>query len=140
MTFYRKHARVITPVGEASMTQQHFKDECDINRILAKYEKTGLLTHVSRYGGRYEDLPSDIDYQKSLHVMMEAEEAFMSLPSNVRRRFDNDPEAFLRFVGDPANENEIIEMGLATPKSAPKAPSQGVEQPSPSQGDGAQAQ
>lgn len=28
---------------EPSMTQQHFKDECDMDKILRKYETTGFL-------------------------------------------------------------------------------------------------
>ena len=90
------------------------KDECDINRILKKYQKDGILRHVSRFGGRYEDLPDSIDYQESLNAVMAAEAAFLSLPSSVRSRFENDPGRFLAFVGDPANENEMIDLGLAT--------------------------
>lgn len=114
MSFYRKHSRVHPRVGGQSLTQQHMKDECDINRILKKYQKDGILRHVARFGGRYEDLPDNIDYQESLNAVMAAEQAFLSLPSSVRGRFENDPGRFLAFVGDPANENEMIELGLAT--------------------------
>jgi len=116
MSFYRKHERHFAPIGGPSLTQQHMKDECDINRILKKYQKDGILRHVAKYGGRYEDLPDNIDYQASLNAVMEAQEAFISLPSSVRGRFDNDPARFLAFVGDPANENELIALGLASPR------------------------
>lgn len=128
MTFYRKHSRVFTPIDGPSMTKQSFKDECDINRILMKYQKTGLLTHVQSYGGRYEDLPSNLDYQESLNAIMAAEEAFMSLPSSLRSRFGNDPATFLDFVGNPANENELVELGLANPR--PTAEQSGGPAPS----------
>lgn len=132
MSFYRKHSRVHPPVGGPSLTQQHMKDECDINRILKKYQKDGILRHVSRFGGRYEDLPDSIDYQESLNAVMAAEAAFLSLPSSVRSRFENDPGRFLAFVGDPANENEMIDLGLATRREVKSAvPRRDAEPPAP---------
>lgn len=149
MSFHRPHKRITFSTRGPSRTKQSFKDECDINRILKKYEKTGLLTHTSKYAGRYEDLPSDVDYQASLNAIMQAEEAFFSLPSKLRARFDNDPEGFLAFVQNPANENELVELGLANARpsadlqdvnsspprraganaTAPKAPVSGAEPP-----------
>lgn len=117
MGFYTKHKRVITPVVGETMTKQSFKDECDINNILRKYEKTGLISHLSAYRGRYEELPSNIDYQESLHAIMEADQAFASLPSRLRSRFDNDPALFLEFVGS-ATAEQLVEVGLAEPRQA----------------------
>lgn len=131
MSFYRKHPRVTQPVGGPSRTKQAFKDECDINNILRKYEKTGLLTHVAAYNGRYEELPDPIDYQEALHQLRDAEAAFMSLPSRLRRDFDNDPAAFLSFVSS-ASAEQLVELGLAHPPSTPSraaTPSQSGEQP-----------
>ena len=116
MTFYREHARFYSSVSGESRTKQSFKDECDINNILRKYQKTGLLTHVASYAGRYEELPSDVDYQESLNAIISAEAAFMSLPSGLRLRFGNDPGEFLQFVSNPANSNELVELGLAKPR------------------------
>jgi len=31
-----------------SRTQQHLKDETDINNIIKKYDRTGLLNHVNQ--------------------------------------------------------------------------------------------
>lgn len=41
--------------NEPSMAQQHFKDECDVNNILRKYESTGLVTHVANGTPSYGD-------------------------------------------------------------------------------------
>lgn len=131
MSFYRPHDRVTQPVGGPSRTKQAFKEECDINNILRKYEKTGLLTHVAAYNGRYEDLPDPIDYQEALHQLRDAEAAFMSLPSRLRRDFNNDPAAFLAFVST-AKQEELVELGLAHSPSTPSraaTPSQSGEQP-----------
>jgi len=45
--------------------------------------------------------------------------AFATLPSHVRRRFENDPQEFLAFMADPANQDEVIKMGLATDNRPP---------------------
>jgi len=123
MTFFREHPRFYSDVGGQSRTKQSFKAECDINTILKKYQKTGLLSHVSQYQGRYEDLPSEIDYQQSLNAIIAAEESFSSLPSKIRARFGNDPAEFLQFVENPANENEMIDLGLATRRAEEVTPS-----------------
>lgn len=97
---------------DVSLTKQSFKDECDINNIMNKWVKNGILTHVSRYQGRYEDLSGAQDYHTSLNQVIAAQEAFETLPATIRSRFQNDPGEFLSFVSDPANLNEMKELGL----------------------------
>lgn len=113
-----RRVRVSCPAGR---TKQQFKDECDINNILRKFERSGLIDHVSRYNGQYADVTGEVDYQTALDVIFRAEEAFFSLPSKIRARFDNDPQAFLEFVDDPKNRDEMIDMGLAR-KPPPASP------------------
>lgn len=115
-----------------SMTKQSFKEECDINTIMAKYRSTGLVDHVAAHQGRYDNLPDETDYHANLNSVMEAQETFDSLPAKIRARFDNDPSKFLGFVLNPENQTEIDEMGLGVPDSpsgalAPPAPPQGEE-------------
>jgi phage internal scaffolding protein len=95
------------------LAQQHFKDECDVNRILAKYQRTGLIDHVNRFNGDYADLSDVPDFQASLDAVISAQEAFLTLPSSVRKQFDNDPAVFLDFVHNPDNRDEMVRMGLA---------------------------
>lgn len=105
-------------VYQPSMTKQGFKDECDINIIVKRAEASGtmeLLMEKARQGV-YADLPDPIDYQEAIHQSRAAQEAFMTLPAAVRSRFENDPAAWLAFMGDPANQQEIIDMGLAVDK------------------------
>lgn len=109
-------------VGEVSMTQQNMAAETDINNIMAKYQKTGILTHVSKYAGQYGDFSGVPDYKTGLELVMAAEEMFMSLPSLIRERFGNDPARFIDFATDSDNQDELIKMGLAPqPAEAPKA-------------------
>ena len=63
---YRKFDRVQLHTPEPTLTKQSFKEECDINNIMAKYRATGILSHVQAHQGRYQDLPSEIDYHTDL--------------------------------------------------------------------------
>jgi len=99
------------PIGE-SLTHQSMKDECDINKIMSRWQKTGVLEHVSKYEGRYGDFLSVTDYQSSLNAIMEAQEAFASLPSTIRDHFSNDPSNFLSAFDDPERREELISLGL----------------------------
>ena len=104
-----------------SRTKQAFADECDINNILARYNRSGLIDHVSTYGGQYGDFVEVTDYHSSLNQIREANDMFMSLPAKVRSKFENDPGAFLDFVLNEDNKSEMANLGLLRPDyEAPK--------------------
>lgn len=107
--------RVFTePVG-LSRTKQAFRDECDVNQILAKWQKTGLITHVVSQPPKFGDFEIVPDYQASLNAILAADSAFMALPSSVRDRFSNDPAQLFAFLQDSANKDEAIKLGLIDP-------------------------
>lgn len=117
------------------MTKQEFVRECDINNILKQYSTSGMLKHVSAQAasGMYTDLPDAMDFQDSLHVVDQARQAFQSLPSRVRARFDNDPVEFLAFCSDPRNGDEMLALGLreAPPPKAPDLPPEQAKKDEP---------
>lgn len=103
-----------------SLTQQHFRDECDINHIIARYEQTGMLTdpmYPSTRMYEFGDYSSVQDYQDSLNSVIAAREMFDSLPSRIRERFNYDPARLLQFLSDDANRDEAIRLGLVDPPS-----------------------
>lgn len=113
-----------------------FQAECDINTIMAKYQKTGVLTHVNRSSPQYVDFSDVPDFQSSMNFMLEAEAAFMRLPARARESLGNDPSKFVQFAVDPANVDKMREWGLAPPAPAPDAPMKvEVVNPSPGQPD-----
>lgn len=120
--FYRPHSRVRLDCGDELITKQDFKAECDIHNILKQFQKTGIITHVQSARPTYEDLPSEVDFQASLHVIMQAEEAFAGLPSTVRSHFDNDPSRFLGAFSDPSQADKLREFGLLKPLPPTGAP------------------
>ena len=121
---------------QPSQTLQSFKDDADINCIIALFENTGVLVDptvpVSRTPqfGDYSDMP---DYQTAQNVIVAANNAFSALPSNIRERFGNDPAAYFDFVQSLKEGSEdyveAIRLGIIDEPldSTPKVPSGSVE-------------
>jgi len=112
-----------------TLTKQSFKDECDINNILKKYESTGVLPSLILENPQYGDYSDVPAYQTALDTVMKAEEQFMSLSAKLRDRFDNDPAKFLAFVDDPSNAQELYDLGLTREGAAAKATKELVDVP-----------
>lgn len=131
--WYVEHDPVDIDCSHDGMTRQEFADECDINILLDRYEKTGVLNHYSRREPLYVDLtegPQDL--AGALEVLNRATEAFMTLPAKIRREFDQDPVQFVQFCEDRSNLDKLREWGLAPPAPAAGAisnPSQPVSSP-----------
>jgi phage internal scaffolding protein len=98
-------------------TQQSFRDECDINSILRKFNVTGQLP-VGSVQPQYGDFSGITDYQSALNAVMAAQDSFLELPAKIRARFDNDPALFVEFASDEANKDEMKAMGLLRQETA----------------------
>ncbi|AGT39929.1 portal protein [Marine gokushovirus] len=96
---------------QVSMTKQEFAQETEINNIMARYEKTGILDHVKEHAG-YANFPAPVDYQDALQMTIDAQLAFDALPARTRREFHNDPLEFLSFIEDPDNVDRMRDLGL----------------------------
>lgn len=94
-----------------SMTRQEFKEECDINVILARYQASGEIDFLNKHAPQYMDT-TGADFQQAMETVANAASAFADLPSKVRDRFGNDPSKLLDFVHDDKNRAEAIELGL----------------------------
>lgn len=92
-----------------SLTRQADKDSCDVNRILARYAKDGVLSHVNNHPGTYADVAEIgvADYHEALNRVISAGQAFDALPSAVREFYKNDPALFLAAV-----ENGTLDPSL----------------------------
>jgi len=111
-------------------TRQEFKDECDINNIMAQYLVTNEFTHLNDAIPQYLDC-SEADFRQQMDYVAGAYSMFEELPSKVRAQFDNDPALFLDFCSHEKNRPELAEMGLLSreaverlkPAPTPSAPS-----------------
>lgn len=120
-----------------SLTEQSHKRECDMNIIVSKFKKTGQVSHLMRSLAEYQELAT-IDLHEAMNRVTRANEMFMELPSEIRKRFDNNPEKFYDFAIDEQNLAEMQKMGLLpeeheTPPMRVEVVNQGGE-PSPPEG------
>jgi phage internal scaffolding protein len=113
-TAYGQKLRVAIATGDG-LTEQNHKDETDINNIVRKYNKTGLIDHLNQFEKQYGDM-TGYDYQDAMNTVAAANSMFEGLPSAIRNQFDNDPAKFINFVDDEANADKLVEMGLVKPK------------------------
>jgi phage internal scaffolding protein len=102
---------------EPSLAQQHFKDECDINNILQKFNVTGLLPQAP-LSPRYGDFSGIGDYHTALNRVIAAQDEFESLPAQIRARFNNDPAQLIEFLQDETNRPEAEDLGLVEKAAA----------------------
>lgn len=94
--------------------KQEFKDECDINVILRRFNITGQLPVGVRMPV-FGDFEVVNDFHSAANAIATAREAFGVMPAEVRRRFNNDPGDFVDFCSDSKNRDEAIKLGLVPP-------------------------
>lgn len=97
-------------------TDQSQAAECDVNVIVDRFMKTGVLPGVD-IKRVYGDFSEPLEYHDAMNVVAHAQLQFDSLNAKVRKRFGNDPTEFLSFVMDPTNAAEMIKLGLADAKT-----------------------
>lgn len=123
---------VVSPTGEGR-AQQQFKQDCDLNTIMRKFQKTGALEHQSRYSEEY-GIVTSTTLHEALNTVTAAQSMFSELPSSLRKKFKNDPSKFLDFVQDDNNYSEAIELGLLkSDNRPPPAATTPVEATTPSE-------
>lgn len=112
---YSLKDRVQISFKGAGRTKQSFKDECDINNIVQRFLKTGVMEFTQKNQPRYGDV-TGFDYSEAMQLVAAAKSMFNGMPAQLRDRFENEPAKFLDFVQDDRNHAECVEMGLLAPK------------------------
>jgi phage internal scaffolding protein len=114
--------------ADSAVTKQSFKEECDINTIMRKYQLNGELPILNQQFPQYLDC-TGIEFQTYVDYVSQARDMFMSLPSKIRNEFDNDPALFVDFCSQESNRAQLKEWGLLAPEaekppasSAPASP------------------
>ena len=102
--------------NDPSLTQQQFKEESDINTIVDRFMKSGVLPTPTNMP-QYVDYEGVFDFQTAMNAVRAADENFMRMDAKVRARFNNSPQEFLEFFSNPENTDEAIRLGLAIPQA-----------------------
>jgi len=101
---------------DASLAQQQFKEECNINNIMEKFGLTGLIPQ-NPLTPQYGDFSGIYDYHSALNAVIDANEQFGALPAQIRDRFMNDPANLIDFLENPENRGEAEKLGLVVQKT-----------------------
>nr|AVQ10218.1 capsid protein VP3 [Gokushovirinae environmental samples] len=117
---------VTADISGPSKTRQEFTDECDVNAIMARYDAAGVWPFKDNaVPPVYLDFVGMPDLQDAMASLINAEEAFMTLPAIVRKEFDNDPVRFVEYASDTSKPEVLSQLrawGLAEPEKAPAKP------------------
>lgn len=108
--------------SKPSRTKQSFREECDINKLMARYAKIGVSPFLPPDFSKFGDFTNPPEYQDALNRVISANQMFEALPARIRERFLNDPAKFLAFVSDPKNTDEARVLGILNPSPPAEPP------------------
>lgn len=114
-TAYGPKENPVTINNEVTMTKQSLAANLDVNNIIKRYTKTGILLNAQNLEAVYGEITS-MDLREALEKVSKADEMFSQVPSKIRAQFDNDAGAFIDFATNPANIAQMREWGFANPE------------------------
>ena len=112
--------RVHTVNNEPDMCQQEHKDDCDTNKLVARFmrDNGGMLPNMPlSQGVEVVDQTgvSSLSLDELHNEILLRRKSFDSMPDKIKARFENSPDRFLKFVLNPDNKQEGIDLGLFNP-------------------------
>lgn len=119
--FYTRYNAPKSPIADSSkpsLTQQEFKESCDINNILAKFSVQAQALGVEpsqlmpQDQGTYGDFSNLDDFQTAQNKIAFLNDQFSNLPSDVRRKFGDDLNTFITAISDPTRIDELGDLGV----------------------------
>lgn len=118
------HASRVTGLlcKDPSKAQQHDKEDADINTLVRRFGLTGEVPILDRVPLESDIFHDITDFHSAMNAIRESEATFMSLPADLRKRFNNDPHEFLKFTSDEKNRDEMEKLGLLKPKPVEPEP------------------
>lgn len=95
-------------------TDQNQTQDADINTIVSRYLQKGIMPQL-KTSGIYADTTQFPDLQMAENAIIEAQNIFSSLPSQLRQQFHNNPKIFFEYL----KENHIqLDEYLRNPQGA----------------------
>lgn len=102
--------------------KQEFKKDCDINELFARFNKgihpPAWMSNKTPIYGDFTDLP--VSFQEAFAMVEEAQEAFMTLPLEMRKELDHDPRN-LDFADRKLFEKYGLTLSSVKGQSEPEA-------------------
>lgn len=88
---------------EESLTKQYFKDECDINNIVAKFQTTGQIPLQNGLDPQYGIAP-EIDLKSALDLVKNTHREFDELSYEKKALFNHNPQNYADFLQEYAED------------------------------------
>lgn len=101
---------------EASLTQQSFADEVDINNMLRRFGIGYEMPENFRMP-QYGDFDTITTFHEAMNAVTAATAEFNRLPAHIRAEFDNNPAKFHDAALDESNRARFEKHGLLQPKA-----------------------
>lgn len=96
---------------------QSFKDECDIQRIVARYQ-AGDTSVLQRVQGFYYDASQlSQDQTEMMNLSVLARDSWENLSADVKVKFNNDKEAFVNALFAPLSDQPSGDLPTEETKS-----------------------
>lgn len=118
---YSPRVGVVVECLDESKTQQHFKDQCDINKIVNNLEATGSADHVKQARERYGDFTEILDVGVNLDKATKAKQLYEHLPVALRKATGNSIQGMFEFINDEKNFDECVKLGIFNKPEKPNA-------------------
>ena len=115
-THYSPQLRVTFETEGESLTEQQFAEESKMINKIRKFDSQGFFDSVNRNPAQYNDFTQVRDLADAIDQIEEARDAFQTIPSDIRKKFNNSPSEFFEFASKESNYDELVKLGLATGK------------------------
>lgn len=99
-------------LSHPKITDQSSKKMCDINCIIASYQKTGMLPHFKEKHPQFLDETKFPTFMEAHDTVQQASDLFNQLPSIVRKAMNNNPANLEEFINDPKNHSFLSDHGI----------------------------
>lgn len=97
---------VVSFKNDEGKTIQEQAAATDINYILERYNRTGLISHVNKHEAQYGEF-KEFDFQRNQNMIAQLTQTFEELPANVRRDFDDKVENFAEYIASQENIEDM---------------------------------
>lgn len=108
----KKRKRVHPKLSDKKLVDQSQKNMCDINCIMDRYKKTGMLPQFKEKFPMFIDNTGVKSVEEAHQLVNEANYLFEQIPAKVRKLMDNNPANLIDFVNNPENFDICLEYGL----------------------------
>jgi len=125
----RKSVVLVCP-EEENRTEQHHKDEVNINNIVKRHGHELIAKTAALQQFKYDDVVGN-DFQETMNIIIKAQDSFQSVPSDIRKQFNNNPAEFMDYIHNPENKEQLVAWGMMEPEQEIQPMHVIVENPPP---------